>query len=368
TAKAPRWAIAYKFAAEQAETLLKEITIQIGRTGVLTPVAELAPVQLAGTTVSRATLHNQEEIGRKDIRVGDTVIVEKAGEIIPAVVSVVVAKRRVDSEIFHFPEACPICETPVIQLPGEIAKRCPNLECPAQVRRRLEHFASKQCLDIEGMGQAVVEQLVEKNLIGGLSDIYRLREEDLIELEKFAEKSVKNLLLGIELSKKADLWRFIHGLGIPQVGATASKDLAKTFGSLDKLSAASLEDLVEIDGVGDKTAEGIFAYFREPLNIQLMETFQELGIEPEGPVLKEITEGAFLGKTVVLTGALPTMDRSEAGRRIEAVGGKISSSVSKKTDFVLAGAEAGSKLEKAKKLGVTILDEETFLQLLNGAD
>jgi DNA ligase (NAD+) len=365
TAKAPRWAIAYKFAAEQSETLLREITVQVGRTGVLTPVAELKPVQLAGTTVSRATLHNQEEIARKDVRVGDTVIVEKAGEIIPAVVSVVVAKRPVDSKVFHFPKACPICETPAIQLPGEIAKRCPNLSCPAQVRRRLEHFASKQCLDIEGMGQAVVEQLVEKELISRLPDIYRLRGEDLIELEKFAEKSVENLLQGIELSKSAELWRFIHGLGIQQVGATAAKDLARRFGSLKKLAAADQEDLVKIDGIGEKTAAGIHAYFRETLNMQLMEEFKELGIDPTAPVVEEVTEGVFAGKTVVLTGTLPTMSRSDAGKRIEAAGGKVSSSVSKKTDYVLAGAEAGSKLEKAKKLGVTVLDEEAFLQMLN---
>jgi DNA ligase (NAD+) len=365
TAKAPRWAIAYKFAAEQSETLLREITVQVGRTGVLTPVAELEPVQLAGTTVSRATLHNQEEITRKDVRIGDTVIVEKAGEIIPAVVSVVLAKRPTDSEIFHFPEACPICETATIQLPDEIAKRCPNLNCPAQVRRRLEHFASKQCLDIEGMGQAVVEQLVEKELISRLSDIYRLRGENLIELEKFAEKSVENLLQGIELSKRAELWRFIHGFGIQQVGSTAAKDLAKTFGSLEELAAATEADLVTIDGIGEKTAAGIHAYFRDPLNIQLMEEFKELGIIPTAPVVEEVTEGAFTGKTVVLTGTLPTMSRSDAGKRIEAAGGKVSSSVSKKTDYVLAGDEAGSKLEKAKKLGVTILDEESFLQMLN---
>jgi len=365
TAKAPRWAIAYKFAAEQSETLLREITVQVGRTGVLTPVAELEPVQLAGTTVSRATLHNQEEITRKDVRVGDTVIVEKAGEIIPAVVSVVLAKRPTDSEVFHFPGACPICETATIQLPDEIAKRCPNLNCPAQVRRRLEHFASKQCLDIEGMGQAVVEQLVEKELISRLSDIYRLRGENLIELEKFAEKSVENLLQGIELSKRAELWRFIHGFGIQQVGSTAAKDLAKTFGSLEKLAAVTEADLVTIDGIGEKTAAGIHAYFRDPLNIQLMEEFKELGIIPTAPVVEEVTEGAFTGKTVVLTGTLPTMSRSDAGKRIEAAGGKVSSSVSKKTDYVLAGDEAGSKLEKAKKLGVTILDEESFLQMFN---
>ncbi len=365
TAKAPRWAIAYKFAAEQAETLLKEITVQVGRTGVLTPVAELQPVQLAGTTVSRATLHNQEEVARKDVRVGDTVIVEKAGEIIPAVVSVVMAKRPADSEVYHFPEACPICQTLAIQIPGEVAKRCPNLSCPAQVRRRLEHFASKQCLDIEGMGQSVVEQLVEKGLISRLSDIYRLRSEDLIELEKFAEKSVENLLQGIELSKRTELWRFIHGFGIQQVGAAAAKDLAKTFGSLEKLAAADQETLVKIDGIGEKTAEGIHAYFREPMNTQLMEELQKLGIEPMAPAVEEVTEGAFSGKTVVLTGTLPTMTRGEAGKRIEASGGKVSSSVSKKTDYVLAGVEAGSKLEKAKKLGVAILDEEAFLQMLD---
>ena len=215
------------------------------------------------------------------------------------------------------------------------------------------------------MGQAVVEQLVEKEMISRLPDIYRLRGEDLIELEKFAEKSVENLLQGIELSKSAELWRFIHGLGIQQVGATAAKDLARRFGSLKKLAAADQEDLVKIDGIGEKTAAGIHAYFRETLNMQLMEEFKELGIDPTAPVVEEVTEGVFAGKTVVLTGTLPTMSRSDAGKRIEAAGGKVSSSVSKKTDYVLAGAEAGSKLEKAKKLGGTGLDEEAFLQMLN---
>ena len=266
TSKAPRWAIAFKFAAEQSETILEDITIQVGRTGVLTPVAELKPTKLAGTTVSRATLHNQEEMERKDVRVGDSVIVEKAGEIIPAVVRVLIEKRPENSLPFVFPSACPSCEAPTQKLEGEVALRCVNPECPAQVRGRLEHFASRQCMDIEGLGEAVVNQLVERSLVSTLSDVYRLTFEQLLELEKFAEKSARNLVDAIDWSKRVDLWRLLHGLGIPQVGVSAAKDLAKAFGGMAELRSADLERLIEIDGIGEKTAQGIVTFFENPKN------------------------------------------------------------------------------------------------------
>ncbi len=365
TSKAPRWAIAYKYAPERAETRLRAITVQVGRTGVLTPVAELEPVPLAGTTVARATLHNEDEITRKDIRVGDYVLVEKAGEVIPAVIGVNAARRAPDSEPYHFPENCPECATPVVKLPGEVAWRCPNLTCPAQVRRRIEHFASKQCMDIEGLGEAVVDQLVTRGLARTLSDIYRLRRENLETLDKFGEKSAHNLAGAIEASKRADLWRLIHGLGIPGVGSSSAKDLARHFRSIAALVAAKEQDLLALEGVGEKTARAIRAFFNEPANQILVDELRDLGVDPTPPA-QAAGAAEFVGKTFVLTGTLETMTREEAAARIEAAGGKVSGSVSKKTSYVVAGAEAGSKLEKAQKLGVTVLTEPQFLAMLGG--
>ncbi|RKX30112.1 MAG: DNA ligase (NAD(+)) LigA [Verrucomicrobia bacterium] len=364
TAKSPRWAIAYKFAAERAETVLRAISIQVGRTGVLTPVAELEPVHLAGTTVSRATLHNAGEIARKDVRVGDAVLVEKAGEIIPAVIEVNLAKRPSDSKPFEFPANCPICATPTVQLEGEVARRCPNLDCPAQVRRRVGHFASKQSLDIDGLGEAVVDQLVSRDLVKRLSDLYRLKREDLLELEKFGEKSADNLLRAIEISKTAELWRVIHGLGIQQVGATTARDLARVFGSLDELADATPEGLVAVEGIGEKSAEGIRAYFDLEANRALIDELMALGLKPESPKGDEAGGSLFEGKTFVLTGTLPSLTRDEARVKIEAAGGRVTSSVSRKTDFVLAGSDAGSKLTKARKLGVEVVDEDRLMEML----
>ncbi|MBE2215842.1 MAG: NAD-dependent DNA ligase LigA [Opitutaceae bacterium] len=364
TSKAPRWAIAYKYAPERAETRLRAITIQVGRTGVLTPVAELEPVPLAGTTVSRATLHNEDEITRKDIRVGDFVLVEKAGEIIPAVLGVNTARRPADSEPFHFPENCPECSTPVIKLPGEVAWRCPNLACPAQVRRRIAHFASKQCMDIEGLGEAVVDQLVSKRLVQTIADLYRLRQENLVTLEKFAEKSAQNLIAAIATSRTGELWRLVHGLGIPGVGASSAKDLARHFRGMNALVAASEDDLLAIEGVGEKTARAIRAFFNEPANRILVDELRDLGVEPTAPA--HAAAAVLAGKAFVLTGTLETMTREDATARIEAAGGKVSGSVSKKTSYVVAGVEAGSKLEKAQKLGVPVLTEQEFLTLLGG--
>ena len=367
TSKSPRWAMAYKFAPDRVETQLRAITIQVGRTGVLTPVAELEPVVLAGTTVARATLHNRDEIARKDIRVGDFVSVEKAGEVIPAVIAVNLTRRTPECVPYVFPDKCPVCGTTVVQLEGEVAMRCPNFECPVQVRRRVQHFASKGCLDIEGLGEAMVDVLVEKGWVRSLSDIYRLRRDDLLTLGKSVGKSSDKLLDAIEASKRAELWRFIHGLGIPHVGAAAAKDLARKFGGLEKLAAARYEDFIQektsvIGGIGETMALAILTYFKEPRNRAVIDGLVEVGVQPVVPA----AGSTLAGKTFVLTGTLPTLTRDEATARIEAAGGKVSSGVSKKTSYVLAGEEAGSKLEKAQALGVAVIDEAEFLRLLGG--
>jgi DNA ligase (NAD+) len=367
TSKSPRWAMAYKFAPDRAETKLLNITIQVGRTGVLTPVAELDAVQLAGTTVARATLHNRDEIARKDIRIGDYVYVEKAGEIIPAVIAVNLARRTPECVPYEFPAKCPVCDTSVVQLEGEVALRCPNFECPVQVRRRVQHFASKSCLDIEGLGEAMVDILVEKGWVRSLPDVYRLKRDDLLSLGKSVAKSTDKLLEAIEASKRAELWRFIHGLGIPHVGTSAAKDLARAFGGLEPLARATLESFVRdkvsvIGGIGETMALAILAYFNEPRNRAVVDELISLGVQPVVPV----SGSSLAGKTFVLTGTLPTLTRDDATARIEAAGGKVSSGVSKKTSYVLAGAEAGSKLDKAQSLGVTIIDEAEFLRLVGG--
>ncbi len=371
TSKSPRWAMAYKFAAERVETRLNAITIQIGRTGVLTPVAELEPVHLAGSTVARATLHNRDEIARKDIRVGDFVFVEKAGEVIPAVIAVNTARRTPECVPYTFPEKCPVCGTSIVQLDGEVALRCPNYDCSVQVRRRVQHFASKACLDIDGLGIAMVDALVEKGWVKSVADIYRLRREDLLTLGKSVEKSTDKLLAAIEASKRAELWRFVHGLGLTHVGTAAAKDLAQKFGSLDALARARFEDFVAdkksvIEGIGETMAHAIMEHFNDPNNRALVSELIELGVQPSAPVKRVASSSVFAGKTFVLTGTLPTMSREQASEKVEAAGGKVSGSVSKKTNYVLAGEEAGSKLEKAKSLGVTVIDEVEFLRLLDG--
>ncbi len=371
TSKAPRWAMAYKFAPERAETHLNAITIQVGRTGALTPVAELEPVRLGGTTVSRATLHNSDEIGRKDIRIGDYVYVEKAGEVIPAVIAVNLARRTPECVPYVFPDKCPACQTPVVRLEGEVAVRCPNLECPVKVRRRVSHFASKACVDIDGLGSAMVDVLVEKGWVKSVADIYRLRREDLLTLGKSVGKSTDNLLAGIERSKNAELWRFIHGLGIPHVGAAAAKDLAARFRSLEALADGRFEDFVAekrslIEGIGETMALAIIEHFNDPRQRALVNELSSLGVKPTAPVERVRTSVALTGKTFVLTGTLPTLTREAATALIEDAGGKVSGSVSKKTSYVLAGEEAGSKLDKAISLGVAVLDEAQFKKLLEG--
>lgn len=373
TSKAPRWAIAYKFEPERAETRINAITVQVGRTGVLTPVAELEPVFLSGTTVSRATLHNRDEIERKDIRVGDFVVVEKAGEIIPAVVQVNVQRRAPECRPYEFPSSCPVCGTAVVHYEGEVAMRCPNLSCPAQVRRRLGHFVSKAALDIDGLGTAMVEELVARGWVKELPDIFRLRREDLLTLGKDVEKSTDNLLAAIDAAKTRELWRVVHGLGIPHVGVAASKDLAAHFGDLERLAEAKREDFIVnkesvISGIGEVMAAAIIGFFNEPRNRALVSELIRAGLRPLVPAKPSAGSGnaQFVGKTFVLTGTLPTLTREEATAMIEAAGGKASGSVSKKTSYVLAGAEAGSKLEKAQQLGVPVIDEAEFRRMLAG--
>ncbi len=359
----PRWACAYKFAPDRAETRINAISLQVGRTGAVTPVAELEPVLLAGTTVKRATLHNADEIARKDVRVGDTVLVEKAGEIIPAVIEVVLVKRTLECVPYVFPTKCPVCATTLVREEGGVKWMCPNPECPEKVRRKIEHFASKASLDIDGLGEEVVDLLLTRGLIKTIPDIFRLKVGDLLPLKKSGEVWATNLVNGIAARRTADLWRVIHGLGIPQVGAASAKDLARRFRSLDALATASLNDLVQIEGFGEKTAEAVRTWFNQPVNRALVEELHSAGVVPMPPV--EAAAGAVLaGKTVVLTGTLPTLSREEATALIEAAGGKVSGSVSRKTHYVLAGEEAGSKLEKAKTLGVPVLDEAAFKELL----
>lgn len=363
----PRWACAFKFAPDRAETRVRDITIQVGRTGALTPVAELEPVFLAGTTVKRATLHNAEEIARKDVRVGDAVLVEKAGEIIPAVVAVLMEKRPPTSAPYAFPKQCPVCHTPAVRGEGEVVWRCPNPECPEKVRRRIEHFASKACVDIEGMGEEMVDLLLRRGLIRSIPDIFRLKLEDLLPLKKSGEVWAANLIAGIDARRRADLWRVINGLGIPQVGAAAAKDLARTFRSLPALADAGEADLFRIEGFGEKTAAAVRTWFSQPQNRALLRELDAAGVQPTPPAA---ASSALAGKTFVLTGTLPTLSREEATAKIEAAGGKVSGSVSKKTHYVVAGEEAGSKLEKARTLGVAVLSEPELLALLasgNGA-
>jgi len=366
TSKAPRWAIAYKYEPEQARTRLRDITIQVGRSGVLTPVAELEPVFVAGSTVARATLHNEEEIVRKDLRIGDWVLVEKAGDVIPAVVAVLTAERDGSERPFVMPSHCPVCGAVVTRTEGEVAVRCGNPRCAAQVRRRIEYFASRNAMDIAGLGEAVVSQLAEADLLHDVSDLYALKTEQLLLLERMGEKSVKNLLAAIAASKVQPLWRLLAALGIPHVGVTAARTLAGAFGTLDRLASASPEELQSVEEVGEIMATAIHAWFRDVEVLALIEKLREVGLnfgerDPQDAV--PAADGKLRGTIWVLTGTL-SISREEAAEMIRLKGGKVSGSVSAKTTYLLAGEEAGSKLEKANKLGVTILDEAAFRQLL----
>lgn len=366
TSKSPRWAIAYKFEAERAETLLKEISLQIGRTGAVTPVAILQPVQLAGTTVSRATLHNEDEIRRKDIRPGDTVLVQKAGEIIPQVLGIIESKRPADSQPFDFGAHLESLGIVAERDPTEAVWRITSQDDPIRQQRALQHFASRACMDIENLGTAVVEQLVSRGLAKNQADLYTLNTEQLLGLDKFAEKSATNLIAALEVSKTRALWQLIHGLGIPHVGKQSAKDLEAYFESLDAIASANEEQLEEVDGIGSIMAQSLHAWFTEPDHIILIDRLRDYGLNFQSARI-EMGDSALAGKIFVLTGSLPNLTRSEASEMIEKVGGRTSSSVSKKTDYVLAGEASGSKYAKAVKLGLQILDESDFHELINAS-
>ncbi len=362
TAKFPRWAAAYKYPPEVKTSRLTDIVIQVGRTGVLTPKAVLEPVRLAGTTVTNATLHNQDFITEKDIRIGDTVLVRKAGEIIPEVLSVVMEKRPDDAVPYRFPEVCPECGAPVARDEDGAHIRCTGAECPAQLLRNLAHFASRDAMDIEGLGIAVVENLVKAGLVKTPGDLYFLREEDVAELERMGKKSAQNLLSAIEKSKSQDLSRLLFAFGIRQVGQKAGKILAQRFGSLDNLQAATVEELTQVDDIGAITAQSIVDWFASPQSQHLIARLKEAGVNMQAEQKGE--DQRFAGKTFVLTGTLDRFTRAEATKMIEDRGGKAAGSVSKKTTYVVAGEAAGSKLRKAQELGVPVLTQEEFLVLM----
>jgi DNA ligase (NAD+) len=367
TSKAPRWGMAYKYAPDQAETKLNAITVQVGRTGALTPVAELEPVFLAGTTVKRATLHNEDQIRRLDVRVGDTVVIQKAGEIIPEVVRVVTDRRSGSEKAFHFPKQCPECGSKVSKGAdeGEAAVwRCSNPDCPAQIRGRIEHWCSRGAMDIEGGGEVLVAQLVKNGLVQDVADLYRLKLDEIANLERMGEKSARNFLDGVAASKSRDAWRVLYGLGILHVGAGVAKSIGRSFPDLDAVFAASVDGLTGTEDIGEVIANSIVRWYGETRNRELIERLRTAGINFKSSLHSpKATAGPFAGKTFVLTGTLPSMTREAATAKIEALGGKISGSVSKKTDYVLAGDEAGSKLDKAQKLGVKVIDETEFLKL-----
>lgn len=358
TAKFPKWAVAFKYPPEEKITTLLDVEVKVGRTGALTPTAVFEPIQLAGTTVSRAVLHNQDFIDEKQIAVGDKIIVRKAGDIIPEVVAVA---EHCGNPTYQLPEYCPSCHTKVVREEGEAAIYCPNIECPAQLMRNLIHFASRNAMDIDGMGPAVLEGLVNAGWVHSPADLYDLTEEQIASLERMGKKSASNLMNALKKSKQNDLSKVIFALGIPEVGEKTAAELASAFGSMEKLSWATLEQLTALDGFGEVVAQNIVSFFLEERNRVQIERLAKAGVNMESTKVK--AGDTFEGKTFVLTGTLPTLKRNEAKELIESLGGKVSSSVSKKTDYVVAGEEAGSKLTKANELGITILTEEQLLQM-----
>ena len=366
TAKSPRWAIAYKFPAEQKKTKLIDIIVEVGRTGTITPTAILEPVRLAGTTVSRATLHNEDYINEKDIKIGDTVLVQKAGDIIPQVVQVVKDDRDGNEIEFKFPDKCPVCSEPTVRLEGEAAVKCINISCPAQIRRGIIHFASRDAMNIEGLGESIVGLLLDNNIIKDIADLYYIKKEDVINLERMGEKSAENLIKAIEKSKQNELYRLINGLGIKYIGVKGAKVLAKNFDSLDKIINADAVQLTNLEEFGDIMANSVVEFFKEEKNMTVINKLKEAGVNTESIKTKdESIVNIFEGMKIVLTGTLPTLKRNDAKEMIEERGGKATSSVSKSTTFVLAGEEAGSKLTKANELGVKVIDEAKFLDILN---
>ncbi|MGC2235913.1 MAG: NAD-dependent DNA ligase LigA [Pyrinomonadaceae bacterium] len=365
TTKAPRWAIAYKYPAMQATTRLNEIHVQVGRTGALTPVAYLEPVLLAGTVVSRASLHNEDEIKRLNIKLGDYVLIEKSGEIIPQVLQVIESRRSGGEREYEFPKTCPVCEFPAVRPEGEAVTRCSNADCPAKVKARIGYFAMRKAMDIEGLGDVLIEKLVDLGIVKTVADLYDLKLEQIAELERMAEKSATNLIYQIEASKERGLQRFLYGIDIRHVGERYAKILANHYRNIDKLAEASVEELDAIHEIGLTVAESVFKFFRNPKNLEVIERLKLAGVklEVDGDSTANFDEN-FVGKTFVLTGKLEEFSRDDAAKLIEERGGRVSSSVSKKTDYVVAGADAGSKLTKAESLGVKVLSEDEFKAML----
>jgi DNA ligase (NAD+) len=361
TAKSPRWAIAFKYPARQATTIVKDIRAQVGRTGTLTPVADLEPVDVGGVTVSHATLHNMDEIARLGVKIGDTVLLQRAGEVIPQVLKVV--KSAHDGRAFHMPKKCPVCGGDVHRVEGEVAYRCVNTACPAQLKESLLHFAGRRAMNIDGLGESLVDQLVDKKLIGDVADLYLLKHKQLAELERMAEKSAQNLMDEIEGSKKADLERVIFSIGIRFVGERTAQFLAEHFGSLDKIAQASEEELTQVEEIGPRIAQSISEFFAEERNREVIRKLKKAGLQFEKKVTRK-SGGKLTGKQFVLTGTLPNLSRDEATKLIEEAGGRVIGSVSKKTDYVVVGSDPGSKLDKAKTLGVPTIDEGQLTNLL----
>lgn len=363
TSKVPRWAIAYKYPPEKKETKLKDIICQVGRTGAITPMAILEPVKVAGSTISKTTLHNEDFIKEKDIRIGDTIVVQKAGDVIPEILEVKKKKRAGTEKVFEMPKVCPVCGAPVVREEGEAVSRCIGIECPAKLVRNIIHFVSRDCMNIDGLGDKIIEQLINKNLISNIADIYFLKFEDIATLKKNGQKFTQNLIDAINNSKNNDLYRLIAALGIRHIGTKAAKTLAKKYKTMDNLINASLESLAMTDDIGEISANSIYEFFRQDQTIDLINRLKEANVNMEALESEDI-DNRFEGKTFVLTGTLEKFTRKEASDLIEKHGGKTSGSVSKKTDYVLAGEDAGSKLTKAQSLGVEIITEEQFEKMM----
>lgn len=364
TAKSPRWAIAYKFPAEQKKTKIIDIIVEVGRTGTITPTAVLEPVRLAGTSVSRATLHNEDYIREKDIKINDVVLVQKAGDIIPQVVEVIKEERTGDELAFEMPKKCPVCSEPTVRLEGEVAVKCINMSCPAQIRRGIIHFVSRDAMNIDGLGESIITLLLNEKIIEDIADLYSIKKEDVVNLERMGDKSANNLVKSIKKSKENDLWRLINGLGIKFVGVKGAKILAKNFDSLDSIIKASFEDLINLEEFGEIMAKSVIEFFKEEKNLNVIDKLKNAGVNmnAEDDSNNDIPK-IFEGMKIVLTGTLPTLKRNDAKEIIESRGGKATSSVSKSTTFVLAGEEAGSKLTKANELGIKVIDENQFIEL-----
>jgi len=360
--RSPLWAIACKFPPRQAETLLEDVLLSVGRTGVITPVAQLRPVEISGVTVSRATLHNWDELAAKDIRIGDTVVVERAGDVIPAVVRVVVERRNGSERTVLPPHSCPECASPVVRIADEVALRCMGISCPPQIRESIKHFASRGAMDIDGLGDKIVEQLLSLGLVHTVADLYRLTKDDFMRFERMGDKLASNLLAALEASKRCDLGRYIYALGIRHVGERTAKALAQAFGSLDDLEKATIEELISVRDIGATVAQSIFSFFNNPDNRAVISRLKEYGVQPAS--VAKTVGGRLSARNFVFTGTLTRFSRDHARKLVEDQGGNVVGSVSKKTDYVVAGDEAGSKLSKARDMGITVLSEEDFLQLL----